>query len=178
MFEITEEIRVCHFATETAKMQKWTDEAFTTSKWIVTISIISSFCIDCWCFLRRLSPVSKAMLPVTSTLWKPSVRVVRAIHPSNSWGQKLGWGLKKDTFFLKISWIRPGCHQYLKVPFQLKRLFWTSLKNSIIIFLQLHPSQKGLSAQENEHPIMEQPFHPQIACFQVGTCVRFKKTFY
>ena len=77
-----------HFATETAKMQKWTDEAFTTSKWIVTISIISSFCIDCWCFLRRLSPVSKAMLPVTSTPWKPSVRVVRAIHPSNSWGQK------------------------------------------------------------------------------------------
>ena len=57
----------------------------------------------------------------------------------------------------------------------MKRLFWTSLKNSIITCLQLRPSQKGLSAQENEHLNMEQPFHPQLACFQVGTCVHLRE---
>ena len=59
----------------------------------------------------------------------------------------------------------------LKSAFSLEKIIFGFLKNSIIICLQLHPSQKGLSAQESEHLIMEQAFHPQIASFQVGTCV-------
>ena len=59
--------------------------------------------------------------------------------------------------------------------FQLEGIFWTSSKHSIITCLQLHPSQKGLSAQENEHLIVEQPFHPQIASIQVGPCVHLRE---
>ena len=36
-------------------------------KWTVADTILSSFSLDCWCFLRRLSPVFGAMSPVT---WK------------------------------------------------------------------------------------------------------------
>lgn len=36
-------------------------------KWTLAVTILSSFSLDCWCFLRRLSPVFGTMSPVT---WK------------------------------------------------------------------------------------------------------------
>ena len=41
-------------------------------KWIIAITIFSSFSVDCQCFLRGLSPVFRAMLPVASTHCKTS----------------------------------------------------------------------------------------------------------
>ena len=42
-------------------------------KWIVAVTILSSFSVDCWCFGKRLSPVFWAMSPVSSTPWKVSL---------------------------------------------------------------------------------------------------------
>ena len=41
-------------------------------KWIIAVTIFSSFSVDCQCFLRGLSPVFRAMLPVASTHCKTS----------------------------------------------------------------------------------------------------------
>ena len=41
-------------------------------KWIVAVTIFSSFSVNCQCFLRGLSPVFRAMSSVASTLWKTS----------------------------------------------------------------------------------------------------------
>ena len=41
-------------------------------KWIIAVTIFSSFSVDCQCFLRGLSPVFRAMSPVTSTHCKTS----------------------------------------------------------------------------------------------------------
>lgn len=41
-------------------------------KWIIAVTIFSSFSVDCQCFLRGLSPVFRAMSPVASTHCKTS----------------------------------------------------------------------------------------------------------
>ena len=41
-------------------------------RWTVAGSILFSFSVDCRCFLRELSPVFKAILPVASTPWNAS----------------------------------------------------------------------------------------------------------
>lgn len=41
-------------------------------KWTVTSTILFSFSVDCRCFLRELSLVFKAMLPVASKPWNAS----------------------------------------------------------------------------------------------------------
>ena len=41
-------------------------------KWIIAVTIFSSFSVDCQCFLRGLSPVFRPMSPVASTHCKTS----------------------------------------------------------------------------------------------------------
>ena len=41
-------------------------------KWTVAGTILFSFSVNCQCFLRELSQVFKAMLPVASTPWNAS----------------------------------------------------------------------------------------------------------
>ena len=56
-----------YFTAETAKMQKWTEVAFTNY-------LKNGLSGDCWCFLKGLPLVFRAMLPVTSTPWSLALK--------------------------------------------------------------------------------------------------------
>ena len=48
--------------------------------WFATGTILSSFSVNCQCFLRGLSPVFRTMSPITSTPWKASWMLTTSIH--------------------------------------------------------------------------------------------------
>ena len=48
--------------------------------WFATATILSSFSVNCQCFLRGLSPVFRTMSPITSTAWKASWMLTTSIH--------------------------------------------------------------------------------------------------
>ena len=48
--------------------------------WFATATILSSFSVNCQCFLRGLSPVFRTMSPITSTPWKASWMLTTSIH--------------------------------------------------------------------------------------------------
>ena len=50
-------------------------------KWIIAVTIFSSFSVDCQCFLRGLSPVFGAMSPVASTHCKTSTLDINQYLP-------------------------------------------------------------------------------------------------
>ena len=63
MFQTTQENNGREFVIWLLKLLK---------KRIVTVSILSSFSVFCQCYLRGLSPIFGAMLPVAFPSWKAS----------------------------------------------------------------------------------------------------------
>ena len=69
--EIMEE-RTLIFCCRNSQNAKVNRRCFHNFKNVVTVTIFSSFSVDCQCFLRGLSPVFGAMSPVASTHCKTS----------------------------------------------------------------------------------------------------------
>ena len=72
--------------------------------WFATATILSSFSVNCQCFLRGLSPVFGTMSPITSTPWKASwiltisIHLLQSMHCYSTCSELYDWLLYQVVF--------------------------------------------------------------------------------